>query len=104
MTDDDSIFAEIEALLAPHADAGLEQVENTLTTGYATALQLEAARWRLERRIAEAATLAGDGKRGAAQELAELARQLTEADDELSRLRNILGSLRDRAAEIRAAA
>src|SRR5215207_10569199 len=97
MTDDNPIFAEIAALLDGGSSPALHELENTLTSGYAAALQLEAERWRIERRIAEVGSLLGDGQgRGKARELAKLARRLTAADAELARLRGILGTLRSR--------
>jgi hypothetical protein len=105
MPDQETILAEIEALLEPGAQTGLEALEHTLTAGYAAALALEAERWRLERRIAEAAGLLGEGQgRGQAQEIAKLARRLADADDEIVRLRTILATLRERTDEARAAA
>jgi hypothetical protein len=105
MTDQKTILAEIEALLEPGAQTGLEALEHTLTAGYAAALALEAERWRLERRIAEAAGLLGEGQgRGQAQEIAKLARRLADADEEIVRLRTMLGTLRERTDQARAAA
>jgi hypothetical protein len=106
MTDEQKIIlAEIEALLEPGAETGLAALEHTLTAGYAAALTLEAERWRLERRIAEAAGLLGEAEgRGQAQEIAKLARRLADADDEIVRLRGMLGTLRERTDAARAAA
>lgn len=105
MTDEQkSILSEIEALLEPGTETGLEALEHTLTAGYATALALEAERWRLERQIAEAAGLLSEGQgRGHAEEIAKLARRLADADDEIVRLRGVLGSLRQRTDQARAA-
>jgi hypothetical protein len=104
-TDQNTILAEIEAMLEPGAQTGLADLEHTLTAGYAAALALEAERWRLERRIAEAAGLLGEGQgSGHAQEIAKLARRLAEADDEIVRLRGLLGTLRERTDAARAAA
>jgi hypothetical protein len=76
----------------------LARLEDTLTEGYAAALALEAERLRIERRLGEVARSAGNGTaNGVAQELASLSRRLTTADGELTRLRMLLGSLRDRA-------
>ncbi len=44
---------EIEELLDASTSPSPERVEDTLTTGYARALELEARRTRLERRIGE---------------------------------------------------
>ena len=108
MTDVNPIIAEIEALLdddiAPRA---LDEIEDTLTSGYAAALALEAERWRIERRIAElAAELGGetDFELHRAEEIVELAQRLSAADADLARIREMLGSLRERADAARAAA
>jgi uncharacterized protein HemX len=93
-------------LAAPRAGAGappLAQLEETLTSGYARALALEAERLRIERRMAELASrLQGDAADGAA-ELGELSTRLSKADSELSRLRALLASLRTRASDLRLA-
>lgn len=82
----------------------LERVDSTLTAGYAHALQLEAERWRLERRIGEvAAELASSSADGHAQELAALVRRLTSANESLAALRTLLSSLRERRAELKTA-
>ena len=102
--DQKTILAEIEALLEPGSQTGLAALEHTLTAGYATALTLEAERWRLERRIAEAAGLLGEGpSSGKTEEIAKLARRLADAEDEIVRLRTMLDMLRKRAAAARAA-
>ena len=107
MTDVHPTFAEIEALLDDVTPRALDEIEDTLTTGYAAALALEAERWRIERRISELAVeLGGDADRepSRAQEIVELAQRLSGADADLTRLRELLGSLRDRADAARAAA
>jgi hypothetical protein len=83
----------------------LDAVEHTLTAGYATALALEAERWRLERRISQAAAKLGDTS-GEPQhsELAQLGQRLSAADGDLSHLRGLLTSLRTRADELRTTA
>jgi ABC-type phosphate transport system auxiliary subunit len=101
------LYDEIRQLLsAPNHGAEaprLERLEETLTSGYARALALEAERWRIERRIGEiAATLDDDSAEGTA-ELTELSARLSEADGELSRLRGLLASLRTRASDLRLA-
>jgi len=85
---------------APSIDA----IEHTLTAGYAKALALEAERWRLERRIAEAAAKLADASDPQHSELATLGQRLSAADGDLARLRELLSSLRTRADEIRSAA
>ena len=110
MIDDlESVFEEIQQLLdAPRSGTDappLDTLEHTLTSGYARALALEAERWRLERRLGEvAATLAGEKSDLGTQELIGLAKRLSNADGELTRLRSLLGSLRVRATEARATA
>jgi hypothetical protein len=107
MTDVNPIFAEIESLLDDTIPRGLDEIEDTLTSGYAAALALEAERWRVERRITEmAAELDGnvDRELPRAQEIVGLAQRLSRTDADLARLRGILESLRDRADAARAAA
>jgi hypothetical protein len=101
---------EIRELLAAPAAADphglLVRLDDTLTTGYANALQLEAERWRIERRIGEVAAEVGAGGKGEArvEELAGLARALREANEQIADLRTLLTSLRDRRRELRQAA
>ena len=83
----------------------IDDIEHTLTAGYARALALEAERWRLERRIAEvAAKLGGNPEEVEHSELANLGQRLSAADGDLSKLRALLSSLRSRAEEVRATA
>jgi hypothetical protein len=106
MTDMNPIFAEIEALLDDGTPRGLDEIEDTLTTGYATALALEAERWRIERRISELASQLGerDVELHRAEELVGLAQRLTTTDTDVVRLREKLASLRELADAARAAA
>jgi len=97
---------QIEQLLgAPTSGArapSLAHMEDTLTEGYAHALALEAERWRLERRLGEAAhELAGPSVPRLADEIASLAKRLRSADGELSELRMLLGSLHKRTRTVR---
>lgn len=103
MTKNDPIFAEILALLDDGVQPPLEELEHTLTAGYAAALALEAERWRIERKLAETAALVGDDGHGKTREISKLARRLTTTDDELARLRGVLVSLRNRTSAVRAA-
>ncbi len=94
---DELMLRQIEELLradAPEIDA----LESTLTEGYAQALALEAERWRLERRLGE---VAREGRADLGAELSSIGRQLTVADDELSRLRGVLATLHERARSVR---
>ena len=104
--DTGALFEEITRLLdapARGVDAPpLADVEHTLTSGYAVALALEAERWRLERQLSAAVTQLASDAGAEAQELGSLAKRLHAADGELARLRNALGTLRDRAGELRA--
>jgi hypothetical protein len=98
----------LELLRLPDAGEGaptLARIEDTLTEGYARALALEAECWRVERRLGEVARDAGGGAtNGIAQELATLSERLSTADGELARLRDLLGSLHDRARAARSTA
>ena len=103
------IHDEIRTLLdSPAAGAEaptIDDIEHTLTAGYARALALEAERWRLERRITEVAAELGRKPEEAEQsELAHLGQRLSAADGDLSKLRGLLSSLRSRAEEVRATA
>jgi hypothetical protein len=83
----------------------LELVDATLTEGYAHALQLEAERRRIERRIAELiAALPSEGSELEAFELADLSDLLTAANESIAALRALLDSLRERRSELRNAA
>ena len=101
MADERTIFAEIEAVLEDRDEKRLDRLEHTLTSGYAAALALEAERWRIERRIAEAAALVRGS--GDAEEIAVLARSLNTAEADLTRLRTMLAILRERTTAARAA-
>lgn len=83
----------------------LAHIEHTLTSGYARALALEAERLRIERKLADVASRLGDEATDEdASELAQLGQRLSVADDDLSRLRGLLASLRTRADQARTAA
>jgi hypothetical protein len=107
MTDTNPIFAEIETLLGDVTPRALDEIEDTLTTGYAAALALEADRWRIERRITELAGELGgeaDFELHRAEEMVELAQRLSSADTDLISLRERLALLREVADAARAAA
>jgi hypothetical protein len=104
-----TLVEEISALLEspPALERGpyLDRLEHTLTSGYAHALALEAERWRLERRLGEVALSVAEGEQGAGRdELVHLSRRMSEASGDLSTLRGLLATLRDRASAVRAAA
>src|SRR2546430_17314357 len=101
----DEIRSLLDAPAAGEDASGIDAIEHTLTAGYAKALALEAERWRLERRIAEAAAkLGGEGSELQHAELATLGQRLSAANGDLARLRGLLSSLRTRADAIRSAA
>jgi hypothetical protein len=89
---------QIEQLLSDDAPS-LRSVEDTLTEGYARALALEAERLRIEKRVVE---VAKDPTADQAAELRTLGTRLTRADGEIAHLRSLLGTLADRARQLRA--
>jgi hypothetical protein len=94
--DTQELSAEIVALLdAPSGGDGspsLSDLEDTLTTGYARALALEAERARIERGLAGAS----------GHDLVELRCRLDVVDRSLAELRRLLVPLRSRARAARA--
>ena len=101
-----AILEEIASLLAEPergaASPSLARLEHTLTSGYAHALELEAERWRVDRRIGEVTSRLGDADARGADELARLAERASRAEGELRRLRELLEPLRSRASALRA--
>jgi hypothetical protein len=99
------LLARIDAVLAERAaDSDVDSIERTLTDGYAQALELEAERWRIERKIGEVARLIGVGDTTQhAAELSELSQRLADSDRELQVLRGRLARLRRHANSARAA-
>jgi hypothetical protein len=94
-----AVLTEIRSLLdvpegrdAPSRD----EVEHTLTSGYAYALALEGERLRIERRLRALLRSGGSGKR-ATNEVAEVTRRLARADQELAGVRALLSSVRAQA-------
>lgn len=98
----------LAALLAApiHGEGALsvDQVEHTLTDGYAYALELDAERARLARRIGVLAARDGGDTEEWARELSSLSQRLADTDVELSQLRRSLADVRRRATELRALA
>jgi ABC-type phosphate transport system auxiliary subunit len=106
MADHAPLLERIASLLKNRsADPGkplLTEMEDTLTDGYARALQLESEGLRLERRIAHLAhEVDGDAQ---AEELRALAARKREVDAELAGLRGRLGALQKHLEATRAAA
>jgi hypothetical protein len=94
-----AVLTEIRSLL--DVPAGTEapsrdEVEHTLTSGYAYALALEGERLRIERRLRVLLRSAGAGNH-ATDEVAELTGRLARADQELAGVRALLSSLRAQA-------
>jgi len=85
---------DIQALLEGPPAPSLDAIEEALTTGYAHAMGLEGERLRVERRLRAVVREPGPqgGERNRA--IAELTRQLADADRELQRLRTLLQTLR----------
>ena len=80
----------------------LDQLERTLTDGYAHALSLEAEQWRVEKRIQEVAqTLQRGDTAKKARELTTLVKKLDESADDLTELRARLAVLRRHADDVR---
>jgi hypothetical protein len=97
------LFERIRGLLdEPQSGSGLDELEHTLTDGYARALLLEAERSRVERAIADLALGIDDPIRIA--ELRELSERRTRTDADLTRLRALLELLRQHVAERRTVA
>lgn len=95
------LLEQIQALIDASA-RDIDEIERTLTDGYAHALTLEAERTRLSRRIAEMAQgiQRGDTAKKA-RELASLSKRLEGADGDLSTLRLLLVDLRRHADDVR---
>jgi hypothetical protein len=90
-------MAEIRSLLDLPAGTELPpraDVEDTLTSGYAYALDLERERLRIERSLR---ALVRSTERPDQREIATLSRSLAEADQELAGVRAMLASLRAQA-------
>ena len=98
------LIEDINSLLAREpASTTLATVEDTLTTGYAHALALEAQQLRLERGLWRLACELDADAPSQAAEARELAGLLAGVESELRQLRLLLMTLRDRARELRAA-
>jgi hypothetical protein len=95
------LYEQIAALIAD-SERDLDTIERTLTDGYAYALELEAERWRIEKRLAEVAQeLPAGDLAGKGAEMTGLSRRLDANADELSSLRGRLGDLRRYADTVR---
>ena len=97
----EKLFGQIDALIGTSV-RDLDEIERTLTDGYAHALSLEAEQWRIEKRIQEVAQgiQRGDTAKKA-RELSTLAKRLDGNADDLSALRSRLATLRRHADDVR---
>jgi predicted nucleic acid-binding Zn-ribbon protein len=95
------LLQKIQSLISASA-RDIDQIERTLTDGYAHALSLEAERSRIERRMTEVTQgiQKGDTVKKA-RELAELSERLDGAHGDLTELRALLGHLRRHAEDVR---
>jgi hypothetical protein len=95
------LYEQISALISsPTRD--LEEIERTLTDGYAQVLVLEAENWRLEKRIgAVAQGLQRGDTAEKVRELATLAKRVDVNLGELADLRSMLADLRRHADSVR---
>ena len=104
VADEYSVLCEELRLLvderAEEALPPLHLLEDRLTEGYARALELEAERLRLERRIGELGAGVTPGQ-PSGEEIATLAARLSQASNRLDRLRALLAALRRRADAVR---
>jgi DNA-binding SARP family transcriptional activator len=92
MDDTGQVIQRVTALQASSPDA-----ERTLMDGYAVALSLEGERSRLERRFDQLArALAEDHDASRLPELRALKQRIASTDAELTRLREVLGAVRQR--------
>ncbi len=98
-----ALLAGIRAMIDAPLEGAVEELERVLTDGYAHALALEAERLRIERRLGEVAAEIAEGDEAAVGELARLSTRLRDANGDLVELRDVLTSLRDRYAQLRAA-
>ena len=104
------LLEKINALLATSKLLGssksdLDQIENTLTDGYACALSLDAEQWRIEKRISEVAQEIQHGDTAKkVVELGTLASRRDQNARDLLKLRLLLTELRRHADDARLAA
>ena len=98
MAEDRELLDRIQALIeASAAGAGLprNEVEPTLTEGYARALELDAECLRLEHRIDSLTRDVAEGKQIPSGKLSGLLKRLHEAEQESADLRTLLAPLRE---------
>jgi hypothetical protein len=92
---------QISALINTHT-SDLDEIERTLTDGYAHVLKLEAEKFRLEKRIGEVAqSLHGDDTAEKVREISTLAKRVDVSIGQLTELRSVLADLRRHADGVR---
>ena len=94
-----TVFETIQELLDGRSDASLAMLEETLTDGYARALELERDRLRIERHLRE--LIRSQGRR---RDIMAASEQLDAAEQRLSSLRTLLANLRKHVYDPRVAA
>jgi chromosome segregation ATPase len=95
------LFDQIAKLISA-STRDLDEIERTLTDGYAHALSLEAEKWRLQKRIAEVAQGLQRGDTAEkTHELSALAERLDGNEGDLAQLRARLADLRRHADDVR---
>jgi predicted nucleic acid-binding Zn-ribbon protein len=95
------LHEQISALITMHT-RDLEEIERTLTDGYAHVLQLEAEKFRLEKRIGEVAQALHGGDTGEkVREISTLAKRVDVSIGNLTELRSLLADLRRHADTVR---
>jgi hypothetical protein len=95
------LLDQITALLGA-STRDVDQIERTLTDGYAHGLTLEAERWRLEQRVTGLSQGIEHGDTaGKARELTDVAKRLESIGGELASLRDALADLRRHADGVR---
>lgn len=95
-----AVLTEIRSLLDVPAGTDApsrDEVEHTLTSGYAYALSLEGERLRIERRLRALWRSAAGSEKPSTDEVSELMSRLACADQELAGVRALLSSLRAQA-------
>ena len=98
----DNVIQRVRALLGALDEGNgvpsRERIEATLTEGYAAALTLDGERLRLERRMDEVTAHVAHGRGGRVKEMQSVLEELEATEKNLAELRDLLATLRDRAA------
>jgi hypothetical protein len=94
-----TVIETIEELLERSSDTPLAAIEDTLTTGYASALELERERLRIERHLRD--LIRNQGRR---RDIVAASEELDATEERLSSLRLLLARLRKHVYDPRVAA